>query len=118
MSQAVFFDETSVDWLGTPNDWEGKVDEGEPDVRYKVLVEGKDSVPGVQLVEFEPAHHEKAHSHPESEVLFVLDGEMTIGGRKVRAGAGVFIEKNTQYGPLDASDSGVRFLRVGLGSRS
>ncbi len=94
----------------------GKVAEGEPDVRYKVLTSGSDGVPGIQFVEYDAGHREKPHSHSESEVLWVLNGEVSIGGQTLRAGAGAFIEKDTVYGPLEAGNQGARFLRIGLGS--
>ncbi len=114
MGNVVYFEQGARDWLGVPEDWAGKVPGSEPGVRYKLLTGDGAGIPGIQLVEFEPGHHEKPHSHPESEVLYVLDGEMTLGERTLRAGAGAFIEKDTVYGPLDTA-AGVRFLRVGLG---
>jgi hypothetical protein len=72
-------------------------------------------VPGVQLVEFEPAHFEQPHSHPEGEVLYVLRGEMSIGELRLTAGCGAVITKDTVYGPLRTGPEGARFLRVGLG---
>jgi len=115
MGRIVSFESTSLPWQGVPGDWPGKVRRGEPDVRYKILTESHDSIPGVQLVEFEADHFEQAHSHPEGEVLYVLDGEMAIGELKLGAGAGVVIERDTVYGPLRTGPQGARFLRVGLG---
>lgn len=116
MGKVVYFEESAVDWLEVSNTWEGKVAEGEPDVRYKVLTSGSVGVPGIQFVEYDAGHHEKPHSHSESEVLWVLNGEVTIGSQTLRAGSGAFIEKDTVYGPLEAGSQGARFLRIGLGS--
>ncbi len=117
MGNVVYFEEGAVDWLGVPNEWEGKAAPGEPGVRYKLLTGEKPGVPGIQCVEFEAGHHEKPHSHPESEVLYVLEGQMTIGDLNFRAGSGAFIVKDTVYGPLETAQ-GVRFLRIGLGGLS
>ena len=92
MGSVVYFEESAVDWLEIPDAWEGKVAKGEPDVRYKLLTAGGDGVPGIQFVEFDAGHHEQAHSHAESEVLWVQSGEVTIGGHTLRAGSGAFIE--------------------------
>ncbi len=116
MGSVVYFEESAVDWLEIPDAWEGKVAKGEPDVRYKLLTAGGDGVPGIQFVEFDAGHHEQAHSHAESEVLWVQSGEVTIGGHTLRAGSGAFIEKDTVYGPLIAGSDGTRFLRIGLGA--
>jgi hypothetical protein len=115
MSGIVPFESDTLPWLGVPSDWPGKVRQGEPDVRYKILTEPKGAVPGVQLVEFEPAHFEQPHSHPEGEVLYVLRGEMSIGELRLTAGCGAVITKDTVYGPLRTGPEGARFLRVGLG---
>jgi hypothetical protein len=115
MGAIVRFESGALPWLGVPTDWPGKVERGEPDVRYKVLTEARDAIPGIQLVEFEAGHFEQAHSHPEGEVLYVLAGEMAIGELKLGAGAGVVIERDTVYGPLRTGPAGARFLRVGLG---
>ena len=114
MGKLVYFEEAAVDWLEIPDDWEGKVAPGEPAVRYKMLTQEDGGVPGIQFVEFEAGHHEKAHSHPESEVLYVVEGEMTIGDLTLRAGSGAFIAEGTVYGPLETK-RGARFLRVGFG---
>jgi quercetin dioxygenase-like cupin family protein len=113
MRDLAYFEEGAVDWLEVPEEWQGKAARGEPGVRFKVLSDGASGVPGIQLIEFEPGHHENAHSHPESEILYVLDGQMRIGERTLRAGSGAFITRDTVYGPLDTA-GGVRFLRIGL----
>ena len=114
MGKIVYFEKDAADWLGVPDTWEGKVTAGEPGLRYKLLTHGEPGVPGIQFVEFEAGHHEGAHSHPESEVLYVLGGQMTIGELTLRPGSGAFIVQDTVYGPLDTTE-GVTFLRIGLG---
>ena len=101
MGSVVFFEKNSV--------------EGEPDVRWQTLLPHGPGVPNVQFVEYEPGHHEKAHRHEEGEVFYVLDGELTIGGHRLRAGDGAFIPANTEYGPVIGGSEGAHFLRVGLG---
>jgi quercetin dioxygenase-like cupin family protein len=114
MGEIVTFQADALPWLGSPADWPGKVRPGEPDVRYKMLTEPKGPVPGVQLIEFEPDHLEPPHSHPESEVFWVLRGEFAVAGVTLRPGCGAFIEKDTVY-PVQAGPEGAVFLRVGLG---
>jgi quercetin dioxygenase-like cupin family protein len=71
-----------------------------------------DNVPTVLIAEFDPGHRQEAHSHPTSEVLYILRGEVTIGATTSGAGTMVFVERDTTYGPLTAGPKGVRFLRV------
>ena len=115
MGGIVAFEAEKLPWLGVPSDWKGKVREGEPDVRYKVLTQPVGAVPGIQLVEFEPGHFEQPHSHPEGEVLYLMRGELAIGELRLTPGSGAVIEKDTVYGPLRTGPEGATFLRVGLG---
>jgi hypothetical protein len=114
VGEIVTFEAEARPWLGTPADWPGRVGSGEPDLRYKLLTEAKGPVPGVQLIEFDPGHVEPPHSHPESEVFWVLRGEFRLGDVTLRPGCGAFIEKDTTYS-LQTGPAGAAFLRVGLG---
>ena len=98
-------------WQLPPNDWPGKVADDAPQVRFRTLCEGT-RLPDVRLVEYEPGHHEAAHSHGETEALYILQGEIDLGGTTVTAGTLVVIEGDTTYGPLQAGRDGARFLRV------
>ena len=42
------------------------------------------------------------HSHPFHEMFYVLEGEVEIGGTTYGAGACIFIERDTPYGPTRA----------------
>jgi quercetin dioxygenase-like cupin family protein len=46
------------------------------------------------------------HSHPFNEMFYVLDGEIEVGGVTYSAGACIFIEKGTEYGPTYAPKGG------------
>lgn len=50
------------------------------------------------------------HSHPYHKMFYVLEGEVEIGGVAYPAGACIFIEKNTPYGPTRAPQ-GAKVLR-------
>lgn len=114
MGQIVFLDTAEMEWLLPPSVWEGTAAAGEPSLRYKRFSTGVPGVPVLQLVEYEPDHFEKEHSHPGSEMLFVLDGEATIGGRLVGPGGLVYVEGGTTYGPIKGGPNGMRFLRIDL----
>lgn len=104
------------EWRGVPESWAGKAGEGDPGVRYKAFSTFSAAVPSGQLVEYEPGHLERPHSHPEDEVLYLLSGELTLGDSVLGPGAVVVIDGGTVYGPL-LSASGCRFLRLSLGAR-
>jgi hypothetical protein len=107
-------DINSIEWRIPDKAWKGKVGDGEPEVQFKPFETQSDSVPRGQLVFYEPGHHEAAHSHDESEFLYILEGDCTVGDVLVTAGMLVHIEGKTVYGPLKGGPEGVRFLRLHL----
>jgi hypothetical protein len=113
-----YIDTEKMDWTEVTKDWPGKVNAGEPDVRFKPFEVGSGVVPRGQLVEYEPGHVEKAHSHEESELLFIIDGDATIGDDPARSGMLIHISGGTTYGPVEGGPKGVRFLRLHLGVRA
>lgn len=51
------------------------------------------------------------HHHDHDEVMFVLEGGFSMGGRRCGPGTVVYLEQNTQYG-FTVWDEGVRFLNI------
>jgi quercetin dioxygenase-like cupin family protein len=88
------------------------MEEGDPRVRSKLLSSGTDGIPYVLIAEYEPGHQEPRHSHAASELLYILDGEAKIGDTTLRPGMVVFVEGETEYGPVTSGAEGIRFLRV------
>src|ERR1700722_8015783 len=113
-----YIDTEAMDWSEVTTDWPGKVNPGEPDVRVKPFETRSGVVPRGQLVQYESGHVEKAHSHDESELLFIIDGDVTIGGDPARPGMLTHIPGGTTYGPIEGGQKGVRFLRLHLGVKS
>jgi hypothetical protein len=76
------------------------------------FVGDREEGPWVLWTRYEPNHLQPAHSHDEDEVIYILEGEVTVGEARCGPGAAIFVEKDTQYGPLVAGPQGVVFLRV------
>jgi hypothetical protein len=51
----------------------------------------------------------EAHAHIESEIIYVLDGEMHLGGRVLTPESSVYIPGRTLYS-FHAGPSGLRFI--------
>jgi hypothetical protein len=83
-------------------------------VRYKVVSDDSSGPARMQIAHYEPGWTHPAHSHPEAEALFILEGELFIGELKATRSMTVFIDKDTMYGPLTAGPEGAVFLRIGL----
>ena len=98
-------DESTIDWIRPP---------GKAGVQYKILCTAAEGRADVQLAEYEPGHEELPHSHPTSELLYILEGELTLGGDVAREGTLLYVEKDTVYGPLIGGKRGVKLLRVEL----
>jgi quercetin dioxygenase-like cupin family protein len=110
MGRVVYVDDAASEWRVSP--LKPGMKEGDPRVRSKLLSSGGEGIPLVLLAEYEPGHREPRHSHANSELLYILDGEATVEGRTVRPGMLVFVEGKTEYGPITSGANGVRFLRV------
>jgi quercetin dioxygenase-like cupin family protein len=76
------------------------------------FVGDRETGPWVLWTRYEPDHLQPAHSHDEDEVIYVLEGEVTVGEARCGPGTAIFVEKDTTYGPLVAGPEGVVFLRV------
>jgi nitroreductase len=57
------------------------------------------------------------HRHDQDEVLFILEGGLSMGGRRCGPGTVVYLERATQYG-FTVWDEGVRFLNIRAGRAS
>ena len=52
------------------------------------------------------------HAHPSNEIIFIVDGEMTVAGTRYGQGTAIGIKAGTVYGPLVAGPKGVEFLLI------
>ena len=105
MGKVSSIDESAIEWIQPP---------GKAGVHFKILYSTAQGGPNVQLAEYEPGHEEHPHSHPTSELLYILEGELSLGEERVGPGTMLFVEKDTVYGPLIGGQRGVKFLRVEL----
>jgi quercetin dioxygenase-like cupin family protein len=66
--------------------------------------------PEMMIRHWGPETNIPVHSHPYNEMFYVLEGEVEIGETTYTAGACIFVEKDTPYGPTRAP-KGVKVLR-------
>ena len=82
----------------------------------KWLVPSKNGAsPEMMIRYWGPETNIPVHSHPYHEMFYVLEGEIEIGGTAYGAGACVYIEKDTPYGPTRAPKGGkvLRYAEAG-----
>ncbi|SKC10440.1 cupin domain-containing protein [Sphingopyxis flava] len=83
----------------------------EANLNAQVLIHEAGSETSCQLFEtiFEAGAEVAIHRHDEDEIMYVVDGEMMLGARKLSPGSSVFIAGGTFYG-FKAGPNGLRFL--------
>jgi quercetin dioxygenase-like cupin family protein len=60
-------------------------------------------------VRVQPGGRTQSHAHTESEIIYVLEGDVEFGGRSVPAGSAINVPGNTLYS-FRAGPNGLRFL--------
>lgn len=93
-------------------------DSGNPawGVRTKPYFEPVDTGMMLRVVEYAPGWVVEAHSHAAAEMVYILNGDVTIGADRFGPGDAIQIEPNTVYGPLRAGPQGVRFVLMFTGA--
>ena len=90
---------------------------GQPRRDDGVLVTGSQFVgdleagPWVYINSMEPNSAVETHSHTVDEVIYIVEGSLTIGGRTCGPGMVLAIEKDTEY-EFTTGQEGVRFLNI------
>jgi len=69
----------------------------------------------VAYTRYDPGLVLERHGHSSDHLVFVLDGELTIGDRRCTAGTLVVLEHGAAFGPLVAGPEGVTFLETYTG---
>ena len=85
-----------------------------PIPRATQLIGDLDEGPWVHIHCLEPNLVVSPHTHDQDEVAFIVEGELTIEGRKCGPGTVLFNEKDTEYG-FTVGPNGVRFLNIRQG---
>ena len=95
-----------------PDSTPGQSPEGMPEVTIRSIFPGADGMPEVFVVTRAPGFVGPVHSHSQDEVIYVLEGDMTVGDYSCPKGTAIFVERDTMYGPLRSGPRGVTFLNI------
>jgi quercetin dioxygenase-like cupin family protein len=115
MSEILLIRDAEQPWQEVPDFWKAKQKPGDPGLRFKVLM-GQGGPVNMQRNEYFAGHHEAPHSHPEDEILYILDGKMQFGRDALGPGDAIFVPKDKVYSLH--SDTGCTFVRIGLSSHA
>ena len=64
---------------------------------------------------YDPGMIVRRHGHYSPHVVFVIDGELRVGGRSCPAGTHIELPFGAAFGPLQAGDEGATLFEVMLG---
>ena len=67
--------------------------------------------PWIHINSMEPNSAAEPHSHSEDEVIYIVEGSLTVGDRTCGPGTVISMEKGTEYG-FTVGQEGVRFLNI------
>ena len=70
-----------------------------------------EKAPWIVIASMEPYKLIPPHSHDQDEVIFIVEGSLTIGDQDRGPGTVIFVEKGTEYG-FTVGGEGVRFLNI------
>jgi quercetin dioxygenase-like cupin family protein len=87
----------------------GRFTEGEISAHYRMRDPGSDRHPQLMEMRYEPNAEIQVHAHDEFEIVYVLAGEMHLGGRTLGPGSTLAITGGTFYG-FKAGPDGLQFL--------
>lgn len=82
-------------------------------IHLKILVSEPDRL--VSFSRYDPGLVVEPHYHGGDEVIYVLEGEMTICGRVCTAGTAMLLRAATPTGPILAGPEGTTMLEVFIG---
>ena len=113
MPEAVKFHESELSWA---EDLRGGVMERTGGRARRKLIGDPELGLHVTLSEYDPNVVIEPHSHDAPELMYVLDGDFTVDGRRCGAGTVLRFPAHTVYGPLTAGPQGTRFLVIRTGA--
>jgi quercetin dioxygenase-like cupin family protein len=113
MAEIMLIRDEAEPWQEVPDFWKAKQKDGDPGLRFKVLIPQGAASCNMQRTQYYPGHHEAPHKHPEDEILYILEGQIQFGRDVLGAGDAIFVPRDKVYS-LHTGDAGCTFVRVGL----
>jgi hypothetical protein len=66
----------------------------------------------VMYTRYDPGFILPRHSHRETEIVFVVEGDMMVGDHHCPEGSCIILDAETMFGPLVAGENGVHIFEV------
>ncbi len=114
MAEILLIRNVEQPWHDVSPEWQANQKIGDPGLRFKRLMAQAPGMPNMQHSEYYPHHHEAPHSHPEDEILYILNGTVFFGCEALGPGDTIFVPSGKIYS-LHTKETGAEFVRVGFG---
>ena len=69
----------------------------------------------VLYARYEPGMLTERHGHISDHVVYVLEGEITVGDVLCRPGTNIVLDKGAVFGPIEAGPDGALLLEIMMG---
>ena len=64
---------------------------------------------------YDPGMLTERHGHMSDHIVYVLEGEITVGDEHCGAGTNIVLEKGAAFGPIEAGPRGALLLEIMMG---
>ncbi|MBV8951147.1 MAG: hypothetical protein JOZ99_09750 [Actinobacteria bacterium] len=73
--------------------------------------------PGLMVLyaRYEPGMLVERHGHRSDHIVYVIEGEITVGGVVCRPGTNIVLEQGAVFGPIEAGPDGAVLLEIMMG---
>lgn len=73
--------------------------------------------PGLMVLyaRYEPGYVTERHGHRSDHIVYVLEGEITVGDVVCRPGTNIVLEQGAVFGPIEAGPDGALLLEIMMG---
>ena len=69
----------------------------------------------VLYARYDPGMLTERHGHMSDHIVYVLEGEITVGVERCAAGTNIVLEKGAVFGPIEAGPQGALLLEIMMG---
>lgn len=69
----------------------------------------------VLYAKYDPGFFTERHGHLSDHIVYVLEGEVTIGGEVCGPGTNIVLDRGAAFGPIEAGPEGALMLEVMMG---
>ncbi len=87
------------------------------DRRVSVWEKYLEWTPGLMVLygRYDPGMLIERHGHRSDHIVFVLEGEITVGAQRCGPGTNIVLEQGAAFGPIEAGPEGALMLEVMMG---